>query len=149
MRETDGLSSLRDRSRELMGSSDVREEESEPPGPERAPPPDKGSMWDRVAEASTIAPVHGDHSIEPANEPWELAMMAGWGDPDERGRGHDALGGVEDLLLGKVDAMEELGADLEDGGSPLQLTEEERMDTRIEADRGLRVGDEDDWCSHL
>lgn len=149
MRETDGLSSLRDRSRELMESSDVRSEESEPPGPETAPPPDKESIWDRVGAVSTIAPVQGDPSIEPANEPWELAMMAGWGDPEERGRGHDALGGVEDLLLGKVDAMEELGADLEDGGSPLSLRDDERMDARVEADSGLEVDTDDDWCSHL
>lgn len=149
MRETDGLTSLRDRSRELMESSGVREEEPEPPGPDRAPPPDKESIWDRVGAVSTIAPVQGDPSIEPANEPWELAMMAGWGDPEERGRGHDALGGVEDLLLGKVDAMKEMDADLEDGGSPLQLREEERMDRRVEADHGLGVEEEGDWCSHI
>lgn len=127
-----------------MENGSAREEETEPPGPEQAPPsePDD-SIWDRVSNVSTIAPIHGDPTLEPADNPWELAMMAGWGDPEENGRGHDALQGVDALLLGEVDAREEIRIE----GPGLDLEHGERLNDPIDGD--LEYEPMNDWTSHL
>lgn len=128
-----------------MESSSAREEETEPPGPEQAPPRDESddSIWERVATVSTIAPVQGDPSLEPADNPWELAMMAGWGDPNEDGRGHDALQGVDALVLGEVDANDEIRVE----GPGLSLEDEITLDERV--GRELAEHETHDWTSHL
>lgn len=148
----------------MRGSSDAfgravelmrRSEEPEPPLEEEEAPgrvPDaegEASIWDRVAEVADIAPVHGDPSMEPADSPWEVAMMAGWGDVDDRGRGHDAMMGVDRMVTGDVDAMRELHVDSATRGGPLTLERSEDMDTRIDPGEELGYADQGDWTTHL
>jgi hypothetical protein len=131
---------LRDRAADLMdrGPDDP---------PDRGPAEEMdggGSVWDRVGRVSTIAPVMGDPGVEPADNPWEVAMMAGWGDVNDDGRGHDALQGAEELLLGEADATAFMTVDPtpnEDRAPMLTFQGDEAQLTAEESHR--------DWCTHL
>ena len=115
--------------------------------PNVAPDHNNSSVWDRVTEVSSIAPVHGDPSLEPADNPWELAMMAGWGDPEGLDRGHDAMMDVDLLVTGEVDAMEELRIDSATPGGVLSLGPNEQLSFR-QTDNS-NSANLFDWTTHL
>jgi hypothetical protein len=95
---------------------------------------------------ATMAPVHGDPSLDPVTTIWDIANMAGYGD----GPGYDALDGVDRMVTGEADASRELRVESNTEGSPLDVG------TSLFSDAGgeLRLGrDEDpaerDWKADL
>jgi hypothetical protein len=149
----DGLSTLRERAGDLLGGPPdaARRPRREQSGGRREGPgdgPDGDTMWDRVSEASTVAPVHGDPTLEPADQPWEVAMLAGWGDPEGEGRGADALNGPGRMVTGELDAREEMGLGYDGEPGPLEVDPRATLDARIDAREQLGY-ERRDWTTHL
>jgi hypothetical protein len=146
MRPKRGDNQLEDRASEL-GDTDP-------------PPDDETSVWERIGRAATIAPVLGDPSLDPADDPWDVATMAGWGDVREDGSGHDAMMGVGQMATGEADAMAELDVDSATDGGPMELADDESIigysgyepDDNEPSDTGwLSLGSSErmDWTTHL
>lgn len=168
MEDRTGIGGLADRAKELMSKAGPP---ASPGGADGAEDDGEDSIWSRAERHAYIAPVQGEPSLEPADAPWEVAMMAGWAG-DEEGRGHDAMQGVEAMALGDVDACAELDVESATPGTPLELGPSEsiysdntgrgNMTLEVATDGGwmrefMLAWDETpgadggprDWCSHL
>lgn len=104
-----------------------------------------------VQDYGTIAPVHGNPSLDPVTTPFDVARMAGYGN-----NSHDALQGVDKLVMGKVDARKEMHVDSETDGGPMAMGAKESIfsDDAGFGDMDLSLDpDEDpattDWCHCL
>lgn len=93
-----------------------------------------------------IAPVT-EHRLDPVTTPHDVANMAGF-----NGRSHDAMQGVDQMVMGHVDAVAELEVDSATPGSPMQVHESEsilnqdrRHDQLSEDEHGTSF----DWCGWL
>jgi len=92
-----------------------------------------------------------DHHLDPVTSIWDIAYLAGYGSG-----GYDTFQGVDDMVLGHVDAMHELdvGKGPSDANHPLSLAPEESIfaDDLMFGDMGAyRHPDDDrfDWTGWL
>lgn len=114
----------------------------------REPTENAGEAMERQA---TIRPVHGDHSLDPVTTPWDIARLAGYGDD-----AYETMQGIDDLVMGRRDAMREARVESETEGGPLDLEVHESLysddadfgDLNTGLREGERIGD-CDWCREL
>lgn len=140
----DGASSLEKRTEELRGRPTVED------GKEDGPAGNTDGA-EAVQDYGTIAPVHGDPSLDPVTTPFDVARMAGYGSGS-----FDALEGVDKMVMGEVDATREMHVDSETDGGPMQMGP---LETIFSDDAGfgdMNLGltaEEDpsnrDWCKEL
>lgn len=128
---------LEERARRL--EEGPRRDPDPPPNRARRDHGDAG-LWESVERQATIAPVMGKPSVEPADNLHEVAVLAGWGRPEEDGHG-DMLTGVGDMLIGKRDATESLVV-----SPPPEDTHQFGLD---EEDGVPAASIDGDWCTHL
>ncbi len=62
-----------------------------------------------------IAPVTR-HSLDPVTSPWDVSRMAGF-----NGQFHDSMQGVDQMVMGNVDALAELEAPSSTPGTPMDV----------------------------
>jgi len=85
-----------------------------------------GGIWKSAEALGTIAPVMGNPSMDPAaGDLIAVSYMAGFG--GEAAVGHDAMGGVDAMVLGDVDATQELKVESSTEGGPLELAPNESI----------------------
>lgn len=103
--------------------------------------PGARDAWDAAERLGTIAPVMGNPSIDPAaGDLVAVSYMAGYG--GEAMVGYDAMDGVDQLVLGNVDATRELEVESATEGGPLRLAAHESVfsDSHGLGTHGLRIG---------
>lgn len=101
----------------------------------------RGGLWERIGRLGSIAPVMGNPSLDPAaGDMIAVSYMAGYGSDAEIG--HDSIGGIDDMVLGNVDATRELDAPSATEGSPLQIAPHESVysDEHGLGTHNLRIG---------
>ena len=82
--------------------------------------PEGRDMWHRVNKMSTIAPIQGNASLDPAaGDMIQVSYMAGLGSDAEVG--FDTFSGVAEMVTGEVDASRELATPSVTPGTPLQM----------------------------
>lgn len=140
-----------EREREAFERGPSRRVERERRRAEREP----RNVFSRAARYSTIAPIF-PNDFDEENAFTGLAEMAGFGGR-EKGIGHDALEGIDAMVMGRVHAPGELAVDSATSGGPLEL---DPFETLFSDDAGF--GDLDptlpldstedpgvfDWVSH-
>jgi hypothetical protein len=111
--------------------------------------PEGDSMWERAASLASVAPIHGNSSLDPHNPDAgpQLAAMAGWNGAADVG--HDALQGVSKYVTGESleDPMDNLRLVTHHGRGALKLDPDESI-MRDDAGAGHCSGSFN-WCGEL
>lgn len=116
---------------------------SDYPGVDTGPDHDAGREIDKMGY---IAPVT-NHKLDPVTSIWDIAHMAGFG---SRGvEGHDALEGIDKMVMGEVDAMEEVRVHSWTEGGPLEIGPSEDFSRAIVPEYDLSYDDPGDWMEYL
>ena len=95
--------------------------------PAKREPPDEPtdnsrSRLRRLQDQARIAPIQGNPSLDPVTSPWDVARMAGYD-----GDAYDAMAGVDKMVTGEADAMEEMELETATEGTPLELAADESL----------------------
>ncbi|WP_161570065.1 hypothetical protein [Salinigranum halophilum] len=88
--------------------------------------PPGNSVWERVMNLASTAPIQGNPSLDPAvGDMVQVSAMAGYKAGEDVG--HDSMEGVSGMVTGSVDARRELEAPSATQGSPTQMAPDESI----------------------
>lgn len=111
---------------------------------------DGDPMIEQLEEYVQIGQIHGNYTLDPVTSIHDISHMAGYG-----GDGFDAMGGIDLLVMGDVDAAGELEAPSATTGGPLKLDENESIlnDDSGHGDMALftepETGDGVNWTEYM